>query len=168
MALYAAAAAGGGTAQWFLDAATSIANYDARPRREQRADGPWDQESYERGERLRRLGGEEDGARDPWVQFAATALGFVLPILWQAMRELIAKTCGRPRASGGRARQLEELDRLAREVLVAGNGAAAVLAADHGVRAHELVAWAESWTATSQGPLTFSRITQPEVTSARR
>ena len=113
-------------------------------------------------------GGEEEGTREPWVQLAATALGLILPVLWQAVRELATRLCGRPRARGDRTRRLEELDTLAREVLVAGNGAAAVLATDQGVRAHELVAWAESWTATTQGPLTYTRIAQSEVPGRRR
>ena len=110
LALYAAAAAGGGTAQWLLEAANTVASYDTRPRRGPRPDGPWDQGTYERGERDRRTGGEDDGARDPWIQLAATAMGLILPVLWQAVRELTARWCNRSRARGERARRLEELD----------------------------------------------------------
>ena len=168
LALYAAAAAGGGTAQWLLEAANTLASYDPRTRRGPRSEGPWDQEAREREGRDVRTGGGDEEPREPWVQLAASAMGLVLPILWQAVRELTTRLCGRPRAREDRARRLEELDSLAREVLVAGAGAAAVIATDQGVRTHELIAWAESWTASTQGPLTYSRIAQPEIALRRQ
>ena len=168
MALYAAAAAGGGTAQWLFEAANALASYDPRTRRGPRTEEPWNQEAHEREGRYGTAGGGDEESRDPWIQLAASAMGFAFPILLQAGRELAARLCNRSRAREDRARRLQELDSLAREVLVAGAGAAAVIATDQGVRTHELIAWAESWTASTQGPLTYSRITQPEVTLRRQ
>ena len=168
MALYAAAAAGGGTVQWLLEAANAIAGVEQRPRRGARTEDVWYQESAERGGRHGATDGGDEEPREPWSQLAASAVGLALPIMLQAGQRLATWLCGRARAREDRSRRLQELDILAREVLVAGSGAAAVIATDQGIRAHELVAWAESWTATTQGPLTFTRIAQPEIAPARR
>ena len=166
MALYAAAAAGGGTVQWLMEAANAIAGVEPRPRRGTRTEDLWYQDGAERGRHgTTERGDEEPG--EPWSQLTASAVGLALPIMLQAGQRLATWLCGRARAREDRSRRLQELDILAREVLVAGPGAAAVIATDQGIRAHELIAWAESWTATTQGPLTFTRIAQPEVAPAR-
>ena len=161
MALYAAAAgAGGGSIQWLLDAANAVAGVEPRTRRA-RTEDLWYQEAEVRG------GPPREEPREPWSQLAMSTMGFALPLVVQAGQRLLSWLCGRARAREERLRRLQELDALAREVIVAGPGAAAVIATDQGIRAHELVAWAESWTATTQGPLTFTRIAQPEVAPAR-
>ena len=161
LALYAAAAAGGGSAQWILDAASGLAGYEPRPRRPVVPEGAWELEPHnDRGdERKRWLEPEEES----WGQHAPAAVGFALPLVWQLVREVYSWACGRARAERGRAEQLGQLDRLAREVLAAGEGTAAVLAAERGVRHPELVAWAESWTMAAQGPAVFARLARPEI-----
>ena len=161
MALYAAAAAGGGTVQWLIDAANAVAGLEPRARRGARTEDLWYQEAEVRG------GPPREESREPWSQLAMSTMGFALPLVVQAGQRLLSWLCGRARGREERLRRLQELDALAREVIVAGPGAAAVIATDQGIRAHELIAWAESWTATTQGPLTFARIAQPENAPAR-
>ena len=158
---YAAAAAGGGTVQWLIDAANAVAGVEPRPRRGARTEDLWYQEAEVRS------GPAREEPREPWSQLAISTMGIALPLVVQAGQRLISWLCGGARAREERLRRLQELDALAREVIVAGPGAAAVIATDQGIRAHELVAWAESWTATAQGPLTFTRIAQPENAPAR-
>ena len=95
MALYAAAAAGGGTAQWLLEAANAIAGVDQRARRGPRTEEPWYQETAEREGRYGTAGGGDEESREPWSQLAASAMGLALPILLQAGRRLAARLCSR-------------------------------------------------------------------------